>query len=425
MVISFSRLIASLGMLLFTVLIGRVFGPSGLGQLTYWLSISIVIGLIARIGLDGCLLKLTAIEDNNNNHYPQYMAFNKAVKTAFAVSLCLAILVLGVIWLANIDHEPFVVWILFSSPSLAILGIVAGYLRGRNLNSAAAVIDVGGVTMVVFVLLIVMWPFDVTYTLTGIGKVFFWTSAALALAGCLFCRSDIHRRLGEQGLVTAETRQAFHFDQFNFCFVMVGGFLVSAGSFSLTFGTLSDDALGILRAAERIATLIVFPTIAVNLMLSSRVAKLLATDNQEAIRATVRQSLIFCTVICVGICLPILLFPGDFLSVIGEEFRSGAGFLVVMTLAQLLMAICGPLLSALNYTNHGKQASKTVLFGAVIGVILFPFLSFAFGSWGFAAAYIIVAICRSVLIVYYSAPLFSSKQLSRPQDDTISLKGRT
>lgn len=397
--ISSARVLAAFGMFLLSVVIGQKFGPAGLGEFTFWLSLAIVLGLVARLGLDGCLLKLVAADNAGGDHYPLMTAYRWTLVQTLSSSLALVAFVFFVVYATGADMPIFAVWIVLSIPGLTLLGIVAGYLRGRNFNTVVALIDVGGVGAVTFLILFFLLQADVQTDLAMISSLFFYATVGMAATGVLFCYKRISSGSDHMSSGNPGQRKKFHTDQIHFFVVLVGGFLMQAGSFSLAAYSLDNDTLGILRAAERLTTLIVFPTIAVNLMLTSQIASKFGQGDQAGIARVIKKSGLVCLVISTTTSLPLIIFSEFFLGLFGEGFADGQTFLIMLAIAQILIASSSPILSALSFTNQGQRATQITLYSTLVGVILFPLLSYLYDGLGFGLAFFAVSLCKSAMTV--------------------------
>ena len=142
-----ARVLAALGGILISLLIARVAGAEVLGNFAFALSLAAVLAMVARCGLDNCILKATAgsrTRDDwqklpGNFHHSLYLTSGAA-----GVVICLAA---GAVWLLPVADKTSLYLLVAAVLPLSLLAIVAGYLRGLDRVALASLLDVGGLSL--------------------------------------------------------------------------------------------------------------------------------------------------------------------------------------------------------------------------------------------------------------------------------------
>ena len=103
-----------------------------------------------------------------------------------------------------------------------------------------------------------------------------------------------------------------------------------------------------------------------------------------------------------AVSLPLLLafiaVPGLCLGLLGPKFVAAAPYLRYMALANFAIVLFGPAAMAMNMGRLERKAMLINTSFLVLGLVLFPFLTWAWQLTGFVVAYGVIAVARSVLV---------------------------
>jgi O-antigen/teichoic acid export membrane protein len=158
-----------------------------------------------------------------------------------------------------------------------------------------------------------------------------------------------------------------------------------------------DSEIGIYRIAGRVATLISFAIIAVKSAFNPRISSLYAQNDFATLQNIASKAALATTLVALP-CFLFFVFAGYWVLVLfGDEFTSGTNILTVLSIGQLIGTICASGISILMMTSHANKAAHSLIFGAILNVVLNYLLIPSYGAIG--AAYATTTALTAVNIV--------------------------
>ena len=401
---------SGLGGIAFAAVISRASGAELLGTVTFWITAAALAGFLARRGLDTCLTKAVTISISKNQPYPIPALLSRSLgRTAIVGSILTGFLFLIIlIWVpAGRVSLAIEQWggggplLLVAAVPLAILTVVAGYARGAHRVALAGVMDLGVISLVAALGLLVFAMLGGEITALSIAAAFVGVAAAMSAAATVWSLRNA-ARLGRgdsaDGPVSIDLRE---FERGNNVFMLISlaGFVTQAGAFVLVGPFLAETDLGLARAAERLALLVSFPLTAVNAYITPRLVRELTSGTPRSSRTLLKKACLASAGMAVPIAAVLLLFPGSALALFGPEFVAVSGGLVVMTVTQFATAVTGPL-AMLLFLSGRERVLAWIMAGALGAcIILFPLGSSIAGVTGFVVAYMVVNVGKAVALV--------------------------
>ena len=138
-----ARGVAAFGSLLLGVVLGRLYGPEGVGVFALAQSVIIGAGLLARYGMDNALLRYVG-RNAQSIHVLSYLRW--ACLKAFWISLIIAggiFLARGWVALAfDATHlAPLLIGVAVATPAFTLAFILAGFMKGINKLASASLLE--------------------------------------------------------------------------------------------------------------------------------------------------------------------------------------------------------------------------------------------------------------------------------------------
>jgi O-antigen/teichoic acid export membrane protein len=168
----------------------------------------------------------------------------------------------------------------------------------------------------------------------------------------------------------------------------------------LLLGSLhGTEAVGIYNVAKRLAELVTFVLIAVNMSIGPRIATLYAMREIAALQKLVTKSVRLIFWGSLALAAGLLIFSPWVLLIWGTEFAEGYPTLAILVVAQMVNAAMGPVGLVLIMTRHERDMVWGVGAGLIVNVCFNLLLIPRWGAPGTAVATLLATITWNVLLV--------------------------
>lgn len=421
------RVLVALGGIGLSVVIARMAGAGGLGQVTFALALATVMSTVARSGLDIALLKAVAgrltqdgQQDSQNaskppNQHPSqhpdrrhaaelpgHLGDVLGTTTLWALGLCLPLAALAMAgWPAALGSDAARVLIWAVLP-LTVLAVIAGYLRGIARVAVASVVDVSGIALLAALVLGALYLAGWTLSAGAIAAIILALVVACALASAAWAWRDAQARAGGAPGRSADAAAALRTGRWYLMWSALAALVTQTGAFVLVGPVLDDGELGLARAAERLAVLITFPLTAVNPFIAPRIVRHVTLGDAPGMRRLIAKACLASTLPALPLTLALCLAPVTALALFGPDFAAAAPILQIMALTQLATAATAPVSQLLYLGGHERTLTGILLATMVLGLVLFPLGAALAGGLGFALAYAAVNGIKAGLILAYA-----------------------
>lgn len=397
-----ARGIAALGGLLLVVVLGRLYGPTGVGVFALAQSLYLGAGIIAKYGMDNALMRYVG-QDPQSVHIKTYLRW--ALMRPLWLSLVAAVAIyllrspLERIF-SSAELASVLPGIAVAIPAFTLAFVLGGFMKGVNKPATACLLENGSISLVASIMLLsftLIWP-DSGLPQAG------WAIALAAWlvlgqgawqARCWFVKQK-WKTVGE-----AITRRDFRSSSQAFFVLSLAQFMQQVVGIMIAGWLLSSDDLGLFRSAERMAFLITFILLVINAIFPPRFARLFHQGDFQGLSRLARQGSLLGVAMASPLLIVCLLFPSWILGLMGQEFTQAALLLQIMAGSQLINVATGSVGFLLNMTGHERLMRNIALICNAIGLALFIVLIPLFNALGAALALAAVLILQNVTALVF------------------------
>ncbi|WP_431023360.1 lipopolysaccharide biosynthesis protein [Halomonas sp. H5] len=398
-----ARGIAALGALLLVLVLGRIYGPVGVGVFALAQSIILGAGTLARYGMDNALMRYVGQEPGA----PHVLTY---LRWACRKALALSVLAAGIIFLVRGFMErifqadglaEILVGIAVATPAFTLGFLLSGFFKGGRRPATACLLENGSVALVAAVL---VWGWHLLKPDAGL-PIIGWAYAVAAWLVVLQGAWQLRRWRQRQGLNQAisppATRQQFDDSSRAFFVMSLATFMQSVLGIMIAGWLLNSAELGLFKTAQQTAVLIGFILIVLNAIIPPRFASLYHEGKVQAMGRLARQGAVLGACLAAPLLLACLFFPGWVLGFFGNEFQAAVPLLRMIALAQLVNVATGSVGFLLNMTGHEALMRNIALTCNALGLGLFFVLIPLFGVMGAALALAFVLVVQNLVALFF------------------------
>lgn len=392
----------------FNIVLARLLGADGTGA--YFLSLTVLtIGsIVGRFGLDNVFVRRVAADADQKDWASVHGVHRVGMMTALLFASAVAIVVFFLSpWIAEYGFENSTLTTPIAYMGLAVVPLVISRLYSQMLKGLGhlvpfSLIQKQGVLIPGLSIL-------GTYVLCGAlgwgveGAVFSFIGAACTAtaAGGYFWRRAVPWDVRSSSISISSLIKP----GFPLFWVEALGFLRGQASLLLLGIWATEAEVGVYGTALRVALLTKFILVAVNSVVSPRIAALYENGSKEELNRVSRHAVKICTLLATPPLVVFATTPEFVLSLFGSEFTTGAVPLIVLAAAQFINVSTGPVGYLLIMTGREKMMRNVDILATTVGVVLYVLLIPMYGAIGAAAAYGIAISTRylaAAIMVYRS-----------------------
>lgn len=404
---SLARGIAALGTLLLGIVLGRLYGAGGVGVFALAQSVLLGAGILARYGLDNTLMRYVGrnYESRNVLIYLQW-----ACRKASILSLVAAVAILLMRdWVAWVFGAPALASVLVgigvAVPAFTVSFVLSGFMKGIRKPATANLLENGAISLVAAVLIISVhwWKGGGQLEMAG------WAMAIAAWVVLVQGVWQVYRWFGlsnskgrEQGLEDELiARSEFTRTSQSFLVMSLAQFVQQVVSIMIAGVFLSNDDLGLFKAAERVALLISFVLLVINAVFPPRFAKLYHQGDMKGLSHLARQGAALGLMMAAPLLAVCLFFPSWVLGWFGPDFGEASLLLRILAIAQLINVATGSVGYLLNMTGHEKLMRNIALVCNVSGVLLLFLALPILGVLGAAISLAVMILSQNIVALIF------------------------
>lgn len=405
-----ARSIAMLGLFGLSLIVGRLYGPAGLGVYALAQGMLLGAGILARTGMDNALMRYVG-QDHNSPHVLQYLMW--AGRRSLLISLLgAAALWVGRHWLEDVFEAEGLSEILrgiaFAVPAYTFGFLLSGFFKGIRKPATACLLENGSIALVAGILILVL-EWQEASNISTIGLAYAIAAWLVALQGAYqvlsWCRNQVwwQKRYESQSAIETKPVPLSQFVATSRAFFVtnIASFMQSVLGVLIAGWFLNSAELGLFKSSQQTALLIGFVLIVINAIFPPRFASLYHQGKMDALGRLARQGAFLGVVIAAPSLLLCLVFPVWVLDWFGEGFGSGAPLLRIIALAQLVNVATGSVGFLLNMTGHEFLMRNIALICNSLGLLAFLVLIPAFDSLGAALALSFVLMAQNLTAMFF------------------------
>ncbi len=159
------------------------------------------------------------------------------------------------------------------------------------------------------------------------------------------------------------------------------------------------DNVGIYGIASKLSLAVSFPLIVANVIFAPIISEYYSTQNIDGLQHKLNKGMRIVIPGSLFLFTIIIIFKEQILVIFGSDFTLGSTSLVILSIGQIINAILGPVGFLLSQTAYEKTVMKTLLFAAILNIILNLLLIPHYGIEG-------AAIATSLSIISWNAILY-------------------
>lgn len=169
---------------------------------------------------------------------------------------------------------------------------------------------------------------------------------------------------------------------------------------------VSSADIALLAVAQRLALLVSFILMSVNLVVSPRFAALHNKGDMNGIRSLTYRTVRLMLLVSAPMLLLCWIFPAEILQIFGEKFRDGQNLLRILASAQFVNVLAGPVAYLLMMTGNERDQRNAVIIAGCVAIVASFALIPKFGLTGAA-----IAAAFPLLAQNLAALIFVKKRL--------------
>ena len=390
------QIIGVLARLITSIILGRILGPAGLGEVNLINQIITIVMVVSMFGMDHVLVKKIAIAHSNNN----FNSIGNTIFTALLVNISIAIVltVLGVLgsgFIASFFNNtrlqiPIIIGFIIIVPQTIGSVFVSGINGYRKIwqsrlfkDFSTSLIVLIGIGLCLFfdleiTLIKVILLYTIGRLITFIVATIYWKT----LYGPIFVRKFVDKKMFKMA--------------FPLFFVSATTLLASSVDI-LMLGWLSDiSKVGFYTVASRLVLFVAIFLQITNAALSPKIATFFANNQFKEMSIMVKQVTFLLMIIGLISTLLFLLFGKSLLGFWGSEFSGAYICLIILCFGQFInisTGCSGVLLIMCGYEKIFSYITGSFL---ILNIVLNYFLIIRYNEVGAAIATTITIVGENI-----------------------------
>jgi len=393
---SFGALLSFVALLL----IAQVLGVKGYGLFMLGLTITNILSIFVRLGLDNVVLKnVSSLRESSPMLSEGYLVSTLKVVIVVSVFMMFFLYSTAEIISTNVFDKPnfasvFQIFV-FLIPVNALVFIFAEYFKAilKPLFSTFWQSIFPPLLFIFLCLFSIFYGYEISLETI----VYFWI---LGFVGSLII-FYVFRFLQKSNRLIKKIRLWKLINQGIPMLMVSSGALVLAWSDIIILGILgTDEDVGIYSAASRIVLVTSLLLMAINALTAPVFSRLY---NENKIEELAKVAKLSTNILAVTVFIPTLVlftYPDEILGLFGNEFKEGVLLLPTLAVGQFINVSCGSVGYLLTMTGLEKKFSYIMLTTAAINIFLSVFLFNIYGILGVALSTAISIIIWNFWAVY-------------------------
>lgn len=161
------------------------------------------------------------------------------------------------------------------------------------------------------------------------------------------------------------------------------------------------EQLAFLAVSQRIAILISFVLIVVNLVMAPRFAALWHQKKTNQLARQANLSTWLVASIAIPVVILVFILSEKILLIFGSDYSQADFLLKILVAGQLVNALTGPVVQLLSMTGHEKDIRNTMVFFGLLNLTSVLILTYYYGVLGAAISTAITVSLQNIILVYF------------------------
>ena len=388
---------------LFDVLLSREFGAHGAGTFYLALSVTMVLALLGRLGMDRAVVRF--IPPLLSSDPAAAAGVNRvAVQLSLLLTVPLAVVVLVASpWLATdvfgSDELTVHLRILaLAIPPLALNYILSGTLRAlKHTRMALSIERLTMYSLGIVGILFLGRVYGLEFVTAGFAVAIYITT----LEGLWY----VKKRLPPHTSVTPFSRRRMLITSAPLLLVVFTTQLNGQVSVLLLGGYADNSDVGVFNIALKVSLLMGLVLAAINTISATKISELHAADRREELGRTIGKISGLGVVTGLPVLALLVLLPDVWLGLFGPEFTAGAPDLVILAVGQFVNVATGSTLFILAMTGHERALAGAVgmslLVNVGLGLLLIPHYTVIGASIATSVSLVVVNVAMILMVRRY------------------------
>jgi O-antigen/teichoic acid export membrane protein len=378
------------------IVLARILGAAGVGEVLLALSLVKISTQIAKFGMEETMMRFIPVYIEHNDNERLKGSINFALKFCFAISIIFffLILLLAKIISINVFHSAtlhkLLLFVAVAIPAAVIRDVIGGILKGYKDAYRALVPE----SIISPLLRLVIFLLLSLHDITPLYAIFAFVSGEL-LAMLLSIRFLLQKMIKMKSVKGRCENKKILEVAYSIIFASVSLFLYTQTDIWILGIFKTKEVVGIYGVAAKLVLLIYFPMFAFASIIPPMMSSTYTSGNYKELERITRESSRWILSIAMPIIL-ILFLEGELVLryFYGQEFVAGYLVLIILMTVHLINTSTGLVGIFLQMTGQHKLYMKINIFFGILNVILNIILVPPFGMEGAAVA---TALCLSLL----------------------------
>ena len=354
-----------------TLVLAHALNKSEFGTYAFYMALVSLAGSIGVFGLDKLAVK-ERISVDRIRYVAHCVVIGGVVLSIFALFTLLP---------SGAPVETSLVFEVFGCALLlAMLRLYSGYLRSEGRFFESEFVGSALRLLLLLAAVLVLIGIEATGVPNVLRAVALASFGAVAVAAFVFgFSSSPEADTSLRASVVGTLRSSFVFFLFSIA--------TSAQAYAdiVILGLVSSEvAVAEYSIALRIASFLVFGTVAINVVIGPRIARAYREDRISSVAPLAKRSARYGASFSAAVGLPLFVFAEPVLSLFGAEYAVASTALRIVVVAQMLSAAFGPVNQLCLYAGGAYVSTAVIALAVVVNTVANVMLAPEFGSAGAA-----------------------------------------
>jgi O-antigen/teichoic acid export membrane protein len=401
-IVGLLRLTGILMQFVIIILFTRILGPSDFGTYAFFMSLSFLISSPLQMAVNTFAVRWVPRDNTLPNKQLARQAIKYGEQFVLRASLIIFFVVMLFVWM--IARESVLVPLIlgFFSFLMIINEWYSGLIRASHRVGFSLILE-SLIRPIILIFIALLAVFEINHKIFSINDALAsqFISAAIALLSGYWIRKKLVTIKASVKVLKKTIRRLFRKSMRGY---VIQGMLVSVqaqGAFVILWFLEDSSDVGFLKIAIQLSMIVAIGLSISQVAIASHFSKAIAGSNHTQAAMLFKKATEFGLLVGVPVVVIFILFSQDIIIILfGREYISAATPLVILSVAQLLNLLTGPVGTALNMAGHQKYVISSMVISVIAQYGLGVLLAYNFGLIGMAFGVAIgIVIMNFVLLI--------------------------